>query len=98
MQNAPLPPRDRAEAAALGALGWLATQEGLLPEFLGATGASFDTLRTAASQPEFLGAVLDFILADDERVVAWCDSAGLPYTEAMRLRAALPGGDLPHWT
>lgn len=98
MQHPPLPAREKAEGTAIGALGWLASQEGLLPEFLSITGASFEGLREAAAQPEFLGAVMDFILADDARVIAYCDDAGIPYSEPMRVRAVLPGGDLPHWT
>lgn len=98
MQNTPLPARDQAETVALRALGWLAGQEELLPEFLMATGASVDELRAAAARPEFLGAVLDFILAEDARVIAYCDAVGIPYTEPMRARAVLPGGGLPHWT
>ncbi|WP_136684747.1 DUF3572 domain-containing protein [Falsirhodobacter xinxiangensis] len=98
MNTPPLPPREQAEKLAIGALVWLAAQPDLLPEFLTNTGASVDNLRLAAARPEFLGAVLDFILAEDARVVAYCDQAGVPYAEPMRARAVLPGGDLPHWT
>lgn len=98
MQNPPLPGREQAETIAIRALGWLAAQEGMLQEFLGMSGASVDDLRGGALRPEFLGAVLDFILAEDARVVAYCDEAGLSYTDPMRARAVLPGGDLPHWT
>lgn len=98
MQHPSLPSRDRAETVAIDALVWIAAQGDLLPEFLAMTGASPDDLRVAAARPEFLGAVLDFLLAEDGRVVAYCDHARLAYTEPMRLRAVLPGGDLPHWT
>ncbi|MDH2325296.1 DUF3572 domain-containing protein [Cereibacter sp. SYSU M97828] len=98
MNTPPLPAREQAEKIAIGALAWLAAQPDLLPEFLASTGASADNLRHAALQPEFLGAVLDFILAEDARVVAYCDEAGIRYPEPMRARAVLPGGDLPHWT
>lgn len=98
MNTPQLPAREQAEKLAIGALAWLASQPDLLPEFLASTGASLDNLRLAASRPEFLGAVLDFILTEDARVVAYCDQAGVSYAEPMRARAALPGGDLPHWT
>lgn len=93
-----LPSRDAAERTALQALGWLAAQPELLPDFLAATGASPDSLREAAARPEFLGAVMDFLLSEDSLVIAFCDTAHLPYTLPMRVRAVLPGGDLPHWT
>ncbi|WP_128253283.1 DUF3572 domain-containing protein [Falsirhodobacter deserti] len=93
-----LPSRDAAETTALRALAWLGSQPDLLPGFMAATGADPSSLRQAAGQPAFLGAVLDFILSEDAHVTAFCDAAGLPYTEPMRARAVLPGGDLPHWT
>jgi len=98
MKHNDLPSRDAAESMALTALGWLASQPELLPDFLSATGAAPDTLRDAATQPAFLGAVMDFILSDDAHVTAFCDASNLPYTAPMFARAALPGGDLPHWT
>lgn len=98
MKQDNLPSRDAAESMALQALGWLASQPDLLPGFLAMTGADADSLRGAASQPAFLGAVMDFILSEDAHVIAFCDAAGLPYTAPMRARAVLPGGDLPHWT
>jgi hypothetical protein len=31
-------------------------------------------------------------------VMAFCDAQSLPYTEPQAARAALPGGEVPHWT
>jgi hypothetical protein len=90
--------QDTAEALALEALGWLAGNDDLLPVFLGASGASLDDLRTRAAAPDFLGAVLDFILMDDAWVIAFCDTAGRAYTEVAAARAALPGGQQVNWT
>jgi hypothetical protein len=89
---------EAAETLALNALGWLAGQDALLPAFLAATGASLAEVAQRAGEPEFLGAVLDFLLAEDARVIAFCDSAGLPYGQPMQARAALPGGASWHWT
>lgn len=90
--------REQAEAVALEALGWLAADDELVGGFLGATGLDAGDLRAAAGSPEFLGAVLDFILADDATVVAFAAQAGLKPEQVMAVRAALPGGDAPHWT
>lgn len=87
-----------AELLALKALGWLAGQDELIGVFLGATGASADDLREKASDPTFLGAVLDFITMDDAWVVQFCDAAGLKYEEPLRARHALPGGEQVNWT
>ncbi|NCQ25598.1 MAG: DUF3572 domain-containing protein [Rhodobacteraceae bacterium CG17_big_fil_post_rev_8_21_14_2_50_63_15] len=90
--------QNSAETIALQALGWLAGNDALLPVFLGATGASEADLRERATEPEFLGAVLDFLMMDDAWVVAFCDAEGLRYDIPMRARAALPGGQQVSWT
>lgn len=89
--------RDRAEIIALHALAWLAEAD-LLDAFQSATGADRATLRAAAQEPEFLAAVLDFVLMRDDWVQAACAAQDLPHDGLMAARAALPGGDVPHWT
>ncbi len=76
----------------------MASDDGLIGPFLAATGASPDEVRARAADPDFHLAILDFLLQDDQRVIAFCDAHGLAYTEPMQARAALPGGELPHWT
>lgn len=90
--------REFADTVALRALGWLAGNDELLPVFMGASGTTPEELRQRASDPEFLGSVLDFILMDDAWVVTFCDAAGLAYSEPMAARRALPGGAETHWT
>ena len=89
---------DYAETIGLQALGWLAGNEELLPVFLGATGATEADLRAGASDPAFLGSVLDFLTMDDTWVIAFCDGAGLDYAVPLSARQALPGGAQRHWT
>ncbi|GHG91389.1 DUF3572 domain-containing protein [Pseudodonghicola xiamenensis] len=89
---------DTAETLALQALGWLVTNDELLPVFLGATGAGEDELRARAADPVFLAAVLDFLMMDDAWVMAFCDSVQTPYDSLMKARAALPGGAQINWT
>lgn len=90
--------QDSAETIGLQALGWLAANDDLLPSFLGATGASEQDVRARAADPEFLGAVLDFLMMDDAWVMEFCDSINLSYENIMPARAALPGGERVHWT
>lgn len=90
--------QENAETLALQALAWLAAQDDLLPTFLGSTGASEDDLRARATDPQFLGAVLDFLMMDDAWVIALCDTLSLPYERIMLARAALPGGEQVNWT
>lgn len=90
--------QESAEVLGLKALGWMAGNDELLPVFLGATGASEADVRAGATDPAFLGALLDFIMMDDAWVQAFCDSAGLAYDQPMHARLVLPGGDQVHWT
>ena len=91
-------PAEQAEVIGLQALGWIAGQEDLAGRFLAAAGASADELRARAGDAEFLGFVLDFLLADEAALLAFCEEAGLKPDRPMRARAGLPGGALPHWT
>jgi hypothetical protein len=90
--------RERAEALAAGALAWIAGDEEMLAGFLGSSGADAGDIRARAGEPEFLGFVLDFLMSDDQAVVAFAASAGVRPEAVAEARAALPGGDLPSWT
>ena len=87
-----------AQVLALQVLGWIAAEDEIFPVFLTTTGASVAELRSRAADPNFLAAVLDFLLQDDRWVVAFCDAEGHPYTAPQAARAALPGGGVMHWT
>ena len=89
---------EQAEIHAIQALGWLTSQEELLPVFLGSTGASVDDLRARATEPEFQIALLDFIMMDDAWVVQMCDALNWPYEQVQVVRQSLPGGAQVHWT
>ena len=90
--------QESAETLALQAFAWLLAQDDLVGVFLNATGAGQGQLSALARDPVFLGAVLDFLMEDDARVIGFCDSASLPYVAVMQARVALPGGQLPNWT
>ena len=90
--------QETAETLALQALAWLAAHDDLLPVFFGSSGASEADLRQGASDPAFLGSVLDFLLMDDAWVIAFCDSCGIAYDKVMDARRALPGGEQVNWT
>ena len=90
--------QESAETVGLQALGWLAGNEDLLPVFLGATGASEADVRSGASDPEFLGGLLDFLMMDDAWVMSFCDSISMPYDRLMQARHSLPGGEQVNWT
>lgn len=89
---------ERAETIAITALGWLVTNDELLPVFLGASGAAAQDLAAGAQDPTFLASVLEFLTMDDRWVTAFCDANELPYDAPLRARYALPGAEMVNWT
>ena len=63
--------REQAEALAIQALMHLVSDPETLGQFLAETGLSPETIREAAADPSFLLAVLDFMLADESRLMAF---------------------------
>lgn len=90
--------QDQAQTYALTALTWLVGQEDILGVFLGASGASAQDLRERASDLQFHGAVLDFILMDDAWVIACCEAMDLDPSLMKPARMVLPGGQDVNWT
>jgi hypothetical protein len=90
--------QEAAEAIALRALVWMLDDDDRRGAFIAATGVAAADLAAGARDPAFLGAVLDFLLSDEARVIAFCTDENLTFEVPMRARAALPGGDVPHWT
>jgi hypothetical protein len=91
-------PEEAAVVIALRALGWLALDADRLGQFLAASGAGAGDLRARAADPEFLAAILDYLMSEEAWVLDFCTTEGLPPDTPHRARAALPGGDVPHWT
>lgn len=90
--------RSDAEAFAISVLTWLAADDEYLMRFLSASGAGADDLRSRAGDPDFLGFVVDYLLGDEEALVAFCKAGGHPFEAVQQARMALPGGADPHWT
>lgn len=90
--------QESAETLALTVLSWLAEDRDRLSAFLSETGASPGDLAQGATDSAFLAAILDHLLGSDDRVVAFCQSQGLPNEAPLRARAALPGGAQWTWT
>jgi hypothetical protein len=90
--------QEAAEALALRALVWMLDAEGRRMAFMAATGAQPGDLARGAGDPAFLAAVLDVLLAEERLVRDFCAAEELPLDAPLRARAALPGGQVPHWT
>jgi hypothetical protein len=93
-----MPRRDNAEALAIQALGFVASDPELLPRFLAITGIEAHSIRQAAGEPGFLAGVLQFILAHEPTLLRFSEATGIaPGSVAVALRA-LPFGDDCHQT
>jgi hypothetical protein len=85
--------RENAEAVAISALSFIASDAELLPRFLAITGIEASSIRRAAGEPGFLAGVLQFILAHEPtlmRFAEWSGTLADALSEALR---ALPQGD-----
>ena len=68
---------DRAATLALEALAYLAGVPEAFDRFADLSGLDRNTVRERAQESGFLTAVLDFMLADEELLVGFCDVASI---------------------
>jgi hypothetical protein len=87
---------EQAEAVAIQALGFVASDPELLPRFLAITGIEAHSIRQAAGEPGFLAGVLQFILAHEPTLLRFSQETGLPPETAAKALRALPMGDDSH--
>lgn len=85
--------REEAEALAVNALGFVASDPELLPRFLAITGIEAGSIRQAAREPGFLAGVLHFILAHEPTLVRFAEATGTPPAAVGKALRALPSGD-----
>ena len=87
-------PGQVAETLAIQALSFLAQEPARLGAFLAESGLGPETIRTAAKDPSFLVAVLDFILNDVGLIDDFCRAHELKPRQLITAREALGG---PSW-
>jgi len=61
---------EEAESVALQAFSFIAGDEERLSRFLQITGLQSQTIRSAASSPDFYAAILDYVAADEPLLLA----------------------------
>lgn len=84
---------EEARDLAIAALGFVAGDDRLLPRFLAISGIEAGQIRAAAAEPGFLAGVLEFILAHEPTLMAFCEASGARPEAVAAARRALPGGD-----
>ena len=67
-----------AQRIAIAALGFVASDEKLLPRFLDLTGLSPANIREAATEPSFLVSVLDFVVQHEPDALAFSRATNIP--------------------
>jgi len=91
MKSASQASRKVAEMLAIQALAFIAEDSERLTRFLDMTGLKPEQIRTAAQQQGFLGGVLEHMLADENLLTGFADSAGIDPAEVARAHGALGG-------
>ena len=86
--SSPTGERDAA-AIAISALSHIATDEQILDRFLALTGLDPAALREVAGQRSFIAGVLDFVLSDDDLVIAVAEGQDIPPEAIMAARQSL---------
>ena len=82
---------DSARSLAVSALAFIGADSDRLNRFLGLTGLGPHNLRTAAADPAFLTSVLDYLVGNEELLVAFAADAGLEPEAVARAHQALSG-------
>ena len=79
MKKSPQPSHKTAEMLAIQALAFIAAATGIAP----------DQIRDAARAPDFLAGVLEHMLADENLLVEFANSAGIDPAEIARAHSVL---------
>jgi hypothetical protein len=82
---------ESARSLAVSALVFIAADADRLDRFLSLTGLGPHNLRTAAADPAFLSSVLDYLVGDEELLLACAAEAGLKPEAIARAHHALSG-------
>lgn len=93
MAKTPKLTTEDAEAIALQALGFLASDSARLMALLEATGSTPSDLRRMAETPATLQAILDHITRDESLLLVFASEAGLDPTRVTQAALLLEHGD-----
>jgi hypothetical protein len=86
-------PKDAAEALAIQALTYIASDGERLGRFLAATGIGPGEIRSASREPGFLAGVLEYLAGDEVLLMSFAAEAGFAPTDIGKALALLGGGN-----
>ncbi len=82
---------EAGRSLAVSGLAFIAADSDRLSRFLNLTGLGPHNLRIAAADPAFLSSVLDYLVGDEQLLLAFAADAGLKPEAVARAHAALRG-------
>jgi hypothetical protein len=82
---------DAGTDLAIEALGWLAADGDRLQRFLALSGLGPHNLRSAAAEPRFLAAILDYLASNEALLLDFAAENGRKPEDVARAHAALHG-------
>ena len=83
-----------AERLAIAALGFMAEDTERLDRFMALSGLTPDSLRQAAIEPGFLGAVLEYMCSDEPLLLDFAAHQRCDPMAVAQARQALTGGEM----
>jgi hypothetical protein len=87
--------RTRAEAMAVEALAFLGRSPERLIRFLDVSGLRPDTLRAATAEPGFFAGLMDYLVSDEELLLAFAGEIGASPESVMQARQVLSPAEFP---
>ena len=88
----PLQTQQDAEATALNILSFLAESPQALERLMFQSGLDLSTIRKRAAERDFLAAVVDFLMTDEELLVDFCESRRIDPKTVQKAAHQLGGG------
>lgn len=89
---------EEAEAMAIQILGWLISQPDLLNRFMALVGVDAGSIRQAAAEPGFLGAVTGFVMAHEPTLLAFCEQNDVRAERVVACHHRLAGRESESWS
>ena len=94
MMPKPQKSSEEAEILAINALGFLASDSERLQRFIDLSGLDVAAIRAGASNPAFLGGILDHLLADESLLLIFAEEQQVRPERIADLRRKLPGASV----
>ena len=89
--------QEQAEAIAISALSFIASEPEQLDRFLAVTGLDPGALREAACAPGFLAGVLDYLCSDEALLLAFATHQDIPPETVASAQRSLGGPPAEVW-